>query len=171
MAISPACWTAGINVGDELAVTGPYGTFTLRAKSDRRVVCIGGGAGMAPILSLLRHMAETESRRPVTFYYGARGETDLFYLTEILALAERLVDFTFVPCLSHTWPEDSAALGMAFETGFVTDVVDRREADLTDADLYLCGPPPMVDAAIPLLEGRGVPTERIYFDKFTTSVI
>ncbi len=45
-----------------------------------------------------------------------------------------------------------------------------READLTDADLYLCGPPPMVDAAIPLLESRRVPTERIYFDKFTTSV-
>ncbi len=160
-----------IKVGDQLEVTGPYGTFTLRAKSDRRIVCIGGGAGMAPILSLMRHMAETENRRPVTFYYGARNPSDLFYITEILALADRLVDFKFVPALSETWPDDWSGLGVDGDTGFVTDVVDRREADLTDADLYLCGPPPMVDAAIPILEARGVPTERIYFDKFTTSVV
>ncbi len=161
---------AGISVGDELDVTGPYGTFTLRAKSDRRIVCIGGGAGMAPILSLMRHMAETESRRPVTFYYGARNATDLFYLQEIMALTDQLVDFKFIPCLSDSWPDDWTELGVDGDTGFVTDVVDRRESDLTDADLYLCGPPPMVDAAMPILQARGVPTERIYFDKFTTSV-
>ncbi len=160
----------GIKVGDELQVTGPYGSFTLRTKSDRRIVCIGGGAGMAPILSLLRHMAETDNRRPVTFYYGARNPSDLFYVPEILSLTDRLVNFTFVPALSETWPEDWSSLGVEGDTGFVTDVVDRREADLTDADLYLCGPPPMVDAAIPILQARGVPTDRIYFDKFTTSV-
>ncbi len=76
---------------------------------------------MAPILSLLRHLAETESRRPVTFYYGARGETDLFYLPEILALAERLVDFTFVPCLSHTWPD-----GLPLPLGMARDRVRHR---------------------------------------------
>ncbi len=159
-----------ISVGDELAVTGPYGSFTLRTKSDRRIVCIGGGAGMAPILSLLRHMAETDNSRPVTFYYGARNPTDLFYLPEILALGGRLVDFRFVPALSETWPDDWSTLGVAGETGFVTDVVDRGETDLTEADLYLCGPPPMVDAATALLQAKSVPADRIFFDKFTTSV-
>ncbi|MHB1612813.1 MAG: FAD-binding oxidoreductase [Actinomycetes bacterium] len=160
----------GLAVGDELEVTGPYGSFTLREKSDRRIVCIGGGAGMAPILSLLRHLAETESRRPVTFYYGARNASDLFYLSEISALAAVLEDFAFVPCLSETWPEEWSQIGYEGQSGLVTDVVDGRETDLSDSDLYLCGPPPMVDSAIALLAGRGVPADRIYYDKFTTSV-
>ncbi len=90
--------------GDPLTLTGPYGSCTLRASGEddgRRVVCIAGGAGMAPILSLLRRLAETGSRRPVVFYYGARTPEDLFYLPEILALGERIRDFRFVPALSH----------------------------------------------------------------------
>ena len=159
-----------LRVGTELAVTGPYGSFTLREKSDRRIICIGGGAGMAPILSLLRHLGEIESRRPVVFYYGARTAEDLFYLPEIAALASTLPGFTFVPALSHTEVADWTTVGVAGELGFVTDVLDRREPDLTDSDFYLCGPPPMVDAAISLLESKNVPADRIYFDKFTTSV-
>ena len=73
-----------ISAGDELSLTGPYGSFTLKEGHVLPVVCIGGGAGMAPILSLLRHMNETENTRPVRFYYGARTAADLFYLDEIL---------------------------------------------------------------------------------------
>src|SRR5439155_11701010 len=73
----------GIKVGDELTCTGPYGVFTLRDSSPRRLVFIGGGAGMAPIVSLLRSMAETGSTRPATFYYGARTQADLFALEEL----------------------------------------------------------------------------------------
>jgi propane monooxygenase reductase subunit len=153
-----------INAGDPLHVTGPYGVFTLRASSPRRLVFIGGGAGMAPILCLLRSMAESGVQRPATYYYGARTETDLFHLEELEQLAAVLPDFTFVPALSEAGDD-----GWAGETGLITDVVERMEDDLAEVDAYLCGPPPMVDAAIAMLEARGVPEAHIYFDKFTTT--
>jgi propane monooxygenase reductase component len=145
-----------IKPGDELEVTGPYGVFTLRASSPRRLLFIGGGAGMAPILSLLRsHTGE----RAATYYYGARTEPDLFHLDELSQLS-----CTFVPALS----EESN--GWSGEAGLITDVVDRLELeDISEVDAYVCGPPPMVEAAIALLERRGVPESHIYFDKFTTT--
>jgi len=145
-----------IKPGDTLEVTGPYGVFTLRASSPRRLLFIGGGAGMAPILSLLRsHSGE----RAATYYYGARTEPDLFQLDELGQLP-----CTFVPALS----EESN--GWAGEAGLITDVVDRLEVeDISEVDAYVCGPPPMVEAAIALLERRGVPEAHIYFDKFTTT--
>jgi propane monooxygenase reductase component len=153
----------GIKVGDALTCTGPYGMFTLRDSSPRRLVFIAGGAGMAPIMSLLRSMEEKGSERPATFYYGARTARDLFVLDELERLAGVLPDMTFVPALSDE------SDGWDGEAGLITDVVDRMEDDLTNVDAYLCGPPPMVDAAIALLERRGCPESRIYFDKFTTS--
>jgi propane monooxygenase reductase subunit len=146
--------------GDELELKGPYGVFTLR-ESDRPLVFIGGGAGMAPILSLLRSMAEEGIGRPAVYYYGAREEEDLFHLDELRALAAALPDFRFVPALSDAEWEG--------ETGLITDVVDRCEPDLAEVDAYLCGPPPMVDAATELLLRRGVPEAHIHFDKFTTT--
>jgi propane monooxygenase reductase component len=147
-----------IKPGDRLEVTGPYGVFTLRTSSPRRLLFIGGGAGMAPILSLLRSMAETGVEREAIYYYGARTEADLFVLDELSRLPGG-----FVPALS----EESN--GWGGETGLITDVVDRLEADMAEVDAYVCGPPPMVEAAIALLEARGVPESHIYFDKFTTT--
>jgi propane monooxygenase reductase subunit len=155
----------GLSVGDELQVTGPYGAFTLRASSDRPVLMIGGGAGMAPILALLRQMAESGNERPVTFYYGARTELDLFQREELAALATQL-QFRFVPCLSDTWADEWTQTE-GNETGMVTAVLERRESDLQAHDFYLCGPPPMIDAAMAMLESAGVPKEQIFFDKFT----
>jgi propane monooxygenase reductase subunit len=147
-----------IKPGDELTVTGPYGVFTLRASSPRRLLFIGGGAGMAPILSLLRSLHDIGSDREATYYYGARSEADLFHLQELSGLP-----CGFVPALS----EDSN--GWAGEAGLITDVVDRLEGDIAEVDAYVCGPPPMVEAAISLLEAKGVPESHIYFDKFTTT--
>jgi propane monooxygenase reductase subunit len=157
----------GIAVGDDLALTGPYGSFTLKDGHVLPVVCIGGGAGMAPILSLLRHMTETGNTRPVRFYYGARTGADLFYIDEILELGKGLRDFVFVPCLSES--SDSLPPTLSeIETGMVTDVVDRREDELHRCEVYLCGPPPMVDAALELLDSRTVPKDQIFYDKFTS---
>jgi propane monooxygenase reductase subunit len=151
--------------GDALEVTGPYGVFTLRSSSPRRLLFIGGGAGMAPILCLLRSMAEAGVERPATFYYGARSTTDLFHVEELEELGRELHDFSFVPALSEAAADDD----WSGETGLITEVVERLEDDVTDVDAYLCGPPPMVDAAIALLESKGVPEAHIYFDKFTTT--
>jgi len=147
-----------IKPGDTLEVTGPYGVFTLRRSSPRRLLFIGGGAGMAPILSLLRSMKEGGIEREAAYYYGARSEADLFHLEELADMP-----CGFVPALS----EDSN--GWRGETGLITDVVDRLEGDLAEVDAYLCGPPPMVDAAIALLDAKGVPEAHVYFDKFTTT--
>jgi propane monooxygenase reductase component len=152
-----------LSTGDELKLTGPYGVFTLRPSSPRRIVFVGGGAGMAPVLSLVRSMAESGTERPATYYYGARGAGDLFHLQELRELEERLPAFNFVPALSEDWS------GWDGEAGLITDVVDRLEGDLADVDAYVCGPPPMVEAAIALLERRGVPEAHIYYDKFTTT--
>ena len=157
----------GLSVGDRVDVVGPYGVFTLREGSDARIVLVGGGAGMAPILALLRALAERGSGRDIVFYYGARTARDLCFEDELHELERALPRFRYVPALSEPDSPDSA--GWDGETGFVTDVLKRREESLTGAHAYVCGPPPMVEAAMPVLEGLGVEERRIYYDKFTTT--
>jgi propane monooxygenase reductase component len=156
-------------VGDRVELTGPFGVFTLR-ESDAELVFVGGGAGMAPILSLLRSMAERGIHRKATFFYGARTRRDLCFEQELAAIAETLPEFTYVPALSESDLADETWDG---ENGLITDVVKRLAASqpskLAGAHAYVCGPPPMVEAAIPLLETLGVPDKRIYYDKFTTT--
>jgi propane monooxygenase reductase subunit len=152
-------------IGDRLELTGPFGVFTLREGPDASLVFVGGGAGMAPILALLRSMAERGLRRKASFYYGARGRRDLCFEPELRALEESLPGFRYVPALSE--PADGD--GWDGEVGLITDVVRRHEHDLGGAHAYVCGPPPMVEAAVPLLAALGVAEKRIYFDKFTTT--
>jgi propane monooxygenase reductase component len=120
---------------------------------------------MAPILSLLRSMAERGITRKATYYYGARGQRDLCFEEELRGLEGSLANFRYVPALSEPaegddWPG---------ETGLITDVLKRHEIDLKNTHAYVCGPPPMVEAALPLLSILGVPEKRIYYDKFTTT--
>jgi propane monooxygenase reductase subunit len=154
-----------VAVGDRLDVTGPFGVFTLRDAPNAELVFVGGGAGMAPILSLLRSMAERGIERKATFYYGARGRRDLCFEKELLALTETLPDFRYVPALSEPADGDD----WDGEVGLITDVLRRRETDLAGADAYVCGPPPMVEAALELLPALGVGDKRIFYDKFTTT--
>jgi propane monooxygenase reductase subunit len=152
-------------VGDRLDITGPFGVFTLRESDDADLIFLGGGAGMAPILSLLRSMAERGIQRKATYYYGARRRRDLCFEAELRALEESLPSFRYVPALSEPTDED----GWDGEVGLITDVVKRHEQNLRNAHAYVCGPPPMVEAAMPLLTTLGVPEKRIYYDKFTTT--
>jgi len=150
-----------LSVGDRLDLTGPFGVFTLREGHDERLVFLGGGAGMAPILALLRSMAERGINRKAIFYYGARTRKDLCFEDELHALEAALPNFTYVPALSEEeWDG---------ETGLITDVVKRHEQNLKGAHAYVCGPPPMVEAAMVVLGQLGVAEKQIYFDKFTTT--
>jgi propane monooxygenase reductase subunit len=149
--------------GDTLRLRGPYGVFMLREHSDADLIFVGGGAGMAPIFSLLCSLAERGIDRKVTFYYGARSPRDLFHLAELEALGRRLPDWRFVAALSEPAPED----GWDGEVGLISDVVDRLEGDLSGHEAYLCGPPPMIDASVPVLVAHGVPEAKIFYDKFT----
>jgi propane monooxygenase reductase component len=148
--------------GDRLDLTGPFGVFTLR-EGDNDLVFVGGGAGMAPILSLLRTMAERGIQRKATFFYGARTQQDLCFEAELRELEQKLPNFRYLPALSE--PADDGEWDG--ETGMITDVVKRHASDLTGAHAYVCGPPPMVEAALPLLSQLGVEEKRIYYDKFT----
>jgi len=151
-------------IGQELEVKGPYGVFMLREKHDNDIICIGGGSGMAPLLSLLTDMAERGIKRKATYFYGARTPKDLFYLEQLQQLEERLPGFRFIPALSMATAED----GWEGEEGLITDVLDRHlEDNQLHTEAYLCGPPPMIDAAIPVLVRKGISEDRIYFDKFT----
>lgn len=157
----------GIGPGDPLEIIGPYGHFQLRNR-DSDAVFIGGGSGMAPLFSMLNDMAERGIRRRVTFFYGARRRRDLFHLDRLRDLGSRMSDFEFVPALSE--PQDDE--DWEGETGFVTEVARRRlDRDLLSGEVeaYLCGPPPMIDAAFPVLFQKGIPGTRIYYDKFTAA--
>lgn len=152
--------------GDKLQVNGPHGTFWIRDHG-RPLLLIGGGAGMAPLWGMLQDLCERGDPRPVRFFYGARSPSDLFYLEEIGRLGERLADFEFIPALSHVASEDAAG----YEVGLITEVVGRHIGSaLGDYDAYLCGPPPMIDAALGVLEAHGLEERRsIFYDKFTAS--
>jgi propane monooxygenase reductase component len=152
-------------VGDRLDLTGPFGVFTLREGFDTDLVFVGGGAGMAPILSLLRSMAERGIDRKATYYYGARQRRDLCFEAELRALEGALPGFRYVPALSEPTDEDR----WDGEAGLITDVVKRLAGPLKGAHAYVCGPPPMVEAAMPMLAAAGVDEKRIYYDKFTTT--
>jgi propane monooxygenase reductase subunit len=154
-----------LQVGDRLQVEAPFGTFTLRENRTSDLVFVGGGAGMAPMLGLLRSMAERGVERKVTFYYGARTRRDLCFEKELAALQEQLSDFTYVPALSEPCSDDD----WTGESGLITEVVARRESTLKGKDAYVCGPPPMVDAAIATLAGLGCSEDHIFYDKFTTT--
>ena len=136
--------------------------FTLR-EADAELVFVGGGAGMAPILSLLRSMAERGIQRQATFFYGARGQRRPVLRGGAAARSRRSCpNFRYIPALVRTRTWDG-------ETGLITDVVKRLTGSLAGAHAYVCGPPPMVEAAIPLLEQLGVEEKRVYYDKFTTT--
>jgi propane monooxygenase reductase subunit len=154
-----------LQVGDRLKVEGPFGAFRLRESSAADLLFIGGGAGLAPLLALLRSMAERGLERPVTFYYGARTRRDLCFEEELRKLQEQLPGLTFVPALSEPSDDD----GWEGETGLITDVVTRRETAVGGMDAYVCGPPPMVEAAIAMLTRLGRSEDHIFYDKFTTT--
>jgi len=152
--------------GDPVIARGPYGTCFRREARSGPLVLIGGGSGMSPLWSILRDHVSSGESRPIRFFYGARAKRDLFMLDEFAALAAKLPDFRFIPALSDAAPED-AWMG---ETGFVHTVVARTlrdEALSGEIDAYSCGPTPMIDAVLPILQMAGVEPERIYFDKFT----
>ena len=152
-------------VGDRLDVVGPFGVFTLRDGRDSDIVFVGGGAGMAPILSVLRSLAERGSTRKTTFYYGARTQRDLCFEEELHALSDSLPNFRYVPALSEADGDED----WEGELGLITDIVQKHETDLAGTDSYVCGPPPMVEAAMDVLTSLGAPEKNIYYDKFTNT--
>jgi Na+-transporting NADH:ubiquinone oxidoreductase subunit F len=148
--------------GDEVLLNGPYGDFFLR-ENERPMICIAGGSGMAPLKSILLDMAEKGSDRKVQYFFGARSKRDLFLVDEMRELEEKLPNFQFIPALSEPQEEDN----WDGEVGLITDVVAKYVEDGADSEAYLCGSPGMIDACVKVLGDKGVPEQRIYYDKFS----
>lgn len=147
--------------GDEIRVCGPFGDFHVR-ESSRPAVFIAGGSGLAPFASILEDLCRHGSKRTIRLFFGARSRRDLYFLDELRAYEQRLADFRFIPALSEPRLEDA----WTGETGLITDVVGRHFQDCSAMEAYLCGSPGMIDACIRVLEAKGLPADRIFFDKY-----
>ena len=147
--------------GAPVKFNGPYGDFRL-TESDKDMVFIAGGSGMAPFLSILAQMKNENIQRKVTYFFGARAIRDLICLDEMKAFEEALPNFKFVPCLSQPMDEDN----WDGETGLVTEVAQKHFPDTSAMEGYLCGSPGMCDACVTALTENGMPEETIFFDKF-----
>jgi len=150
-----------LKVGESIVINGPYGDFHLQ-DTPRDIIFIAGGSGMAPIKAILLEMARTNNPRKTRYFFGAKSRRDLFLVDEMKAMEGRLKDFRFIPALSAPEPADA----WDGETGLITHVVDRQVENAAEAEAYLCGSPFMIDACIEVLSKKGMPRERIYFDKF-----
>ncbi|GAB4270305.1 MAG: NADH:ubiquinone reductase (Na(+)-transporting) subunit F [Deferrisomatales bacterium] len=148
-------------VGDRLRINGPYGEFFLR-ETPAEAVFIAGGSGLAPFESILADMAQRGIEKKVTLFFGAVARRDLYDLELLEGYRDKLSGFAFVPALSRPAPEDR----WEGETGLITEVVARHYETMAHMEGYLCGSPGMIDACVKVLTDKGLPPERIYFDKF-----
>jgi toluene monooxygenase electron transfer component len=158
-----------LGVGDTLEIDGPYGLAYLRTDVLRHIICIGGGSGLAPMLSIARGFASEPALQDVhlKFFYGARQPRDLCGEAELRTLPGFGERIQFIPALSEV--EQAIAAGWSGHTGFIHQVVKETVplAELQQAEFYTCGPPPMIAAVSQMLAGEcKVPPERIHYDSF-----
>ncbi len=159
-------WIFDLKPGDEVSISGPHGEFFAR-DTDREMLFLGGGAGMAPMRShILDQLRRLKTTRDITFWYGARSLREAFYVELFDALEDEHDNFTWTLALSEPLPEDD----WTGRTGFIHEVVLRdylnSHPDPADVEYYLCGPPLMMAACRQMLDELGVDPEDIYFDEF-----
>ena len=152
--------------GDKVMISGPYGEFHIKP-TNREMMFIGGGAGMAPMRSHIFDQFNTQkTKRKATFWYGARSKREIFYEEHFEEIEKHFPNFKFTIALSEPKPEDN----WTGKTGFIHQVIfneylSKHEAP-EDIEYYLCGPPAMNDAIQKMLYDLGVPAEMIAFDDF-----
>ncbi|NSW45518.1 MAG: NADH:ubiquinone reductase (Na(+)-transporting) subunit F [Bacteroidales bacterium] len=152
--------------GDKVMISGPYGEFFIK-DTQREMMFIGGGAGMAPMRShIFDQFLTKKTTRKATFWYGARSKREIFYEEHFREIEKQFPNFKFTIALSEPKPEDNWT-GL---TGFIHQVIydqylSKHEAP-EDIEYYLCGPPQMNAAVQKMLDELGVPKEMIAFDDF-----
>ena len=153
--------------GDKITISGPYGEFFLK-DNDNEMMFVGGGAGMAPMRSHLFHIFHTlkERDKKVTFWYGARSWSEVFYFEEFTAIAKEFPNFTFNLALSDPKPEDNWTGMKGFIHQVIYDNYLRMNEEPEEINYYMCGPPMMNTALSKMLYDLGVPDENIAYDDF-----
>lgn len=152
--------------GDKVMISGPYGEFFIK-DTEREMMYIGGGAGMAPLRSHIFHLFNTlKSGRKVTYWYGARSKREIFYEEEFREIEKQFPNFKFYIALSEPKEEDNWT-GL---TGFIHNVLYNeylsKHEEPEEIEYYLCGPPVMNDAVQKLIYDLGIPDEMLAFDDF-----
>jgi len=151
-----------VAVGDTVNFTGPYGEFVLDTSPDTELICIGGGCGMAPMRSILRHVREVAPQMKCYLFFGARTVEDTMYHEDFQRLAVEMDNLEVHYALS----EPARSTDWTGETGFIHESAKRFLGTADSRQAFLCGPPKMVEAAINVLIEKGVPRERIFYDEF-----
>lgn len=147
--------------GDTLSLTGPMGSFYLRPLV-RPTLMLAGGTGLAPFLSMLRQLATNTVTQPVTLLWGVNVDDDLVMTDTLDALAAQIPGFSWLPVVAD-------GEGRCERKGYVTDHFSDEMLNAGDVDVYLCGPPPMVDAVLKTFRERGIEPASFHYEKFATS--
>ncbi|AJY44908.1 NADH:ubiquinone reductase (Na(+)-transporting) subunit F [Martelella endophytica] len=150
--------------GDTVEASGPFGEFHVQP-TEREMVCIGGGVGMAPLRAMIHEQIGKGTKRKMRYFYGARSLVDLFYVEEFDAIAAAHENFSWTPALSDPAPGDR----WTGATGFIHENVRAallRHPAPEDCEYYLCGPPVMISAVLTTLARLGVEPHSIFNDDF-----
>jgi len=152
--------------GDKVTISGPYGEFFIK-DTDREMVYVGGGAGMAPLRSHLFHLFHTlKTGRKVSYWYGARSKREMFYDDHFKAIEEKFPNFSYHVALSDPMEIDNWTGFTGFIHQVVLDNYLSEHEDPTEVEYYMCGPPMMNKAVMGMLYDLGVEDEMIDFDDF-----
>lgn len=151
---------------DKVTISGPYGEFFAK-DSEREMIYIGGGAGMAPMRSHIFDLFHTKkTNRKVSYWYGARSVREMFYESDFENIEKEFPNFSFHVAMSEPLPEDNWTGSTGFIHQVVLDEYLNDHEDPAEIEYYLCGPPPMIAAVQNMLDELGVEKEMIAFDEF-----
>lgn len=150
----------GLKVGDAVRVSGPLGSAYLRTRHDGPILCVAGGTGLAPILSILRGAVSGGMRNPIHLYFGVRSPRDVYGLDWLLHLQKDHPGLTVHVVVA------SGGDPSTHRSGLVTDAIDKDLGDLEGWRAYLCGSPPMVESAALTVRRKGLAGKHVYADAF-----
>ncbi len=149
-------------VGDTLRIEGPQGTFVPREDAERPMILMAGGTGFAPVKALIEHFLHLGTRRPMHFYWGARTAADLYLRALPEQWAREVPTLDFIPVISDAGEAARAESRM----GLVHEAVLEDWPDLSAMDVYMCGPPALIDAGRRSFAAAGLPEDHLYYDSF-----
>lgn len=156
-------WVADeLKQGDRLRIEGPLGTFVAREDSERPLIFMAGGTGFAPVKALVEHFLALHTQRRIDIYWGARQAGDIYLADLAAGWAGQAHALHFHPVLSE--PEAAQAAGV--RAGLVHEAVLQDWPDLSGHDVYMSGPPPMIEAACARFAQAGLPDEQLFYDSF-----
>lgn len=154
--------------GDKVMVSGPFGEFHPIINSEREMLYIGGGAGMAPLRSHILHLLKTLkiTDRKISYWYGARSKNEIFYEEDFRELEKEFPNFSFHIALSDPLPEDNWTGPVGFIHNVILNNYLKDHEAPEDIEYYMCGPGPMAKAVETMLYDLGVPRNMLMFDDF-----